>query len=129
MQRNKLLAQIHIEKAGLRLSDEDYRADLQKYFSAGSAAVLTEPQLEEWLRMLKAKTIAPYVAKWELAENTSAAQKRHIAYLRNVLGWTNKQVDKYITGHFGLDDASWMSAQIARAVIIGMRKMLKRRAE
>jgi len=62
-ERNGLLAKIHIAKAQLGLSEQEYRAVIRG-FGADSAAQLSIPVLEDVVRYMKKLGFKPLHARW-----------------------------------------------------------------
>ncbi len=62
-ERNGLLAKVHIAKAQLRLSDDQYEAVLRG-FKVGSAKEMTIPQLEDLVKYFRRLGFRPIRARW-----------------------------------------------------------------
>lgn len=122
MNRNALLAKVHIGKKAMGWSEDDYRAILQGRYGRQSAAELELRDLEDFCEHLRGQGVrfkpqdkAKEKQGWTPIPDgvPYAQQKKYIAALWQALGWNLAGLDKRVRKQFGVEKLAWLHDQAA----------------
>ena len=119
MNRRALLAKVHIGAKGMGWDTQAYRDILCGRFGVGSAADLTDQQLEEFCDYFKSQGIVFKPKKqtnnkgnyYRLPKGNFNAQKRYIAALWKKLGFKMSGLDTRCQKQFNVDKFIWLKDQ------------------
>ena len=119
MNRRALLAKVHIGAKAMGWDTQAYRDILRGRFGVGSAADLTDRQLEEFCDYLKSQGIVFKSKKqtnnkenyYRLPKGDLNAQKRYIAALWKKLDFKMSGLDTRCKKQFNVDKFIWLKDQ------------------
>lgn len=134
MNRAELIKRIHVVKRQAGLSDDQYRAHLEKASGHRSCALMNEEELNRVLAALRQITVGavgrPPMRKGRGQHpklNRTGDMHRKIARLMDYLGWSWKNTAGFCHRIVGEDDTRKCDAKQLRKVILGMTAMIEQK--
>jgi hypothetical protein len=128
MINNRQKALLHVAKARLGLSDEEYRDILRTYGGAESSKFLNEVGLERVMAFFQSLGFQAKPARGaNLRLSASEAQVRLIYYLAQDLGWVPRRLYGFMSKMTGETHPERLTKKQASNVIEGLKKMRSRK--
>lgn len=129
MNRSKLIQLIHIAKAQVGLSGEDYRAVLESTAGKSSCAEMSLFELDRVLKAMKKlgfRVKKLETKKIELGRGTSKEQMDYIKGMWELVARdkSDRALYKFIKRITGSSHPRFMNASDAQKVILALRKMM-----
>lgn len=129
LDRSKLIQLIHIAKAQVGLSEEDYRAVLESTAKKSSCSDMTLFELDEVLRAMKKLGFRFKKLETKEIELGWDTKKEQMDYIKGMWGLvardkSDRALYKFIKRITGADHPRFMGKKDAQKVIIALRKMM-----
>lgn len=118
----KKLALIHIVKRELNLSDEEYRAILQREAGVSSAKDLTDVSFRRLLRFMVRSRY--YLVN---RQGLTLRQKLYIDHLQQDLGWPDDHLENFLHKYFKVASVKALARPQASKVILALEHMVHHR--
>lgn len=127
--RSKLIQLIHIAKAQIGLSDEDYRAVLESTTKKSSCSKMTLSELDDTLKAMKKlgfRTKKLETREIEIGWDTSREQMDYIKGMWELVARnkSDRALYNFIKRITGVPHPRFMDATDAQKVILALRKMM-----
>ena len=119
---HKKLALIHIVKKDLGLSDEEYRAILQREAGVDSAKDLTDDSFRQLMRFL---VRSPHYTAHP--DGLTIRQKLYIKHLQQALGWDDEHLRNFLNKYHACTTLESLPRTAASKTILTMEHMLSHR--